>query len=700
MASKNSSEEPPFNSLLESYLGTPTETIALNSPLPEQLTESGSFDLRGFRLTSVGRLLKAVPIPVLLVDSLFSIVFVNESTRKLDDDPSRIQGMTFSSLFPRLQDAAKFQGIVRKVFLERKLQVGEGLVEVGANRLWGRVNLRPVRIGSSRFVLVLIEDLTLEKKHRLVVETQKERIRHAKEHFEKQVLVQTAELKAINERLREKIKERNRVQKALEKSRESFCNIVERMPDGLAVLDSDGIVLYANPTAAQFLGRLSESLVGERLCVEPGAGRFMELKISRLNGELGTAEMCLSLTQWNGKEAFLAILHDITDRKRTEMELLRAQKLDSLELITGGLAHDFNNLLTANVANISLAKIRATPESPIYDVLTKAEKAALKAKDLIKQLLTFTKGRSPTKRLTSLATLLQESVALSFSGSNVQCSLKIADDLWATEVEPSQIGMVFQNLLINAQQAMPSGGSVMVKAENILVRAEPQGDEWAKIAGRYVKVTVTDTGSGISRENLSKIFEPYFTTKTKGSGLGLATSYGVIRGHGGRIDVESRVGEGTSFCVFLPASERPSMVVESAEGLPMGGKGRVLVMDDEQDIREVACDLLTLMGYQVETVENGAQAIEKYETAMIVGRPFDVVIMDLTVRGEMGGQEAIQNLLKIDPAAKVLLCTGHVDGPIMRDYQRYGFSGAIAKPYNAVELGEALHRAILLQEIP
>ena len=486
-------------------------------------------------------------------------------------------------------------------------------------------------------------------------------------------------------------------QLALEESRDNFNSIVEKSSDGIAILDPQGIIIYANRATARFFGRTPEPLTGERLSISLVPGQTSEIDIVRPSGEPGTAEIHLGRTQWNGKAAYIAMFRDITDRKRTQQELLRGQKLESLELIAGGLAHDFNNLLTANIANISLAKIRSDRGSPVYDALTKAEKASSKARDLTRQLLTFTKGRPPIKKPTSLAPLLRETAALALSGSNVKCKLGVGDDLWATEIEPSQISMVFQNLIINAKQAMPDGGTVMIKGENIVVGAEPRTDAAQSPEGRYVRTIIRDTGSGISPQNLSKIFDPYFTTKSTGSGLGLATSYAIIKKHGGRMEVESRVGVGTSFFVYLPASDRCAETIIVPNETPIHGRGKILIMDDEQDIREVASDLLSLLGYQVETAENGNQAIEKYNTAMDLKTPFNIVIMDFTVPGGMGGREATKKILEIDPKAKVILSTGHINHPIMIDFKQYGFAGVIAKPYNAVELGEILRTVILSQ---
>jgi two-component system, cell cycle sensor histidine kinase and response regulator CckA len=677
VAQKDSPDSEHPSRLISSaqYLGLSTETIDLNSAIYEQLTESGSFDLRGFQLSSVGRLLNAVPTPVLLIDSRFSIIFANESSRKLGGEVFKIESTPFSTLFTRPADAAKFQGLLQKLFSTRKLQVGEGLVEMGTNRLWCRMSFRSLRVAQSRFVLLLIEDLTLEKKQQLLTETHKETMRQARDKFEKLLQERTGQLKRINEQLRQEVEERTKAQRALEIGQESFSSIVEKTLDGIAVLDCHGAILYCNPNAARFLGSTPQSLIGERLSVSAIPGRITEMPILRQRGDAGTAEMRVGRTQWKGKAAYLAILSDITERKRTEQEMLRTQKLESLELIAGGLAHDFNNLLTANVANISLAKIRAEAGSPVRDALTKA-------------------GRASVKTVTSLVLLLEECVALALSGSNIKCKQRFADELWTTEIDPSQISMVFQNILINAQQAMPNGGTITVKAENVIVGAESELEGASATKPKYVRVTVSDTGSGISAENLSKIFDPYFTTKSKGTGLGLATSYAVIKKHGGRIEVGSHVGKGTTFHVYLPASDQRITIPETSHRSLIRGRGRILLMDDEEDIREVASSLMTLLGYQVETAENGSQAIEKYRAAKASQRPFTAVITDLTIPGGMGGEEVVKRLLAVDPKAKVIISSGHIGKPIMSNYKDHGFAGAIAKPYNAVELGEALRKAI------
>jgi two-component system, cell cycle sensor histidine kinase and response regulator CckA len=556
MATKSPPEDPTFLSWAMPRSDLLTETIEIDGLNSNQLTESGSFDLRGFRLSSLGKLLKALPIPALLIDCNFAIIFANEASQKLGDVSETLQSLSFLSLFPRFKDAANFKSILEQVFSTRRLRVSEGMVEIGANRVWGRMNFRSVRLGHAQFVLTLIEDLTLEKKHLLLIESHKEIMQQAKKKYESQLHQQTTELKVMNTRLQEEIEERTNAQAALEKSRHGFNNIVEKMSDGIAVLDRQSAIQYANRVLARFLGKTPESLLGEKLAIPLVPREYSEIDIIRLNGEPGIAEIRPTRTQWNGKASYLVVFRDVTDRKRAQKELLRVQKLESLELIASGLAHDFNNLLTANIANISLAKIRGSLDAPFYDALARAERASSKAQELCRQLLTFAKGGPPVKRPTALAPLLKETADLALSGSNVKLVLRIGDDLWTTEIEPSQISMVFQNLLINAKQAMTSGGEAVIEAENVVVGVEPSVDASQSAKGKYVRVIIKDTGSGISPENLSKIFDPYFTTKSTGSGLGLATSYTVVKKHGGRIEVESRLGVGTSFFVYLPASGR------------------------------------------------------------------------------------------------------------------------------------------------
>jgi two-component system cell cycle sensor histidine kinase/response regulator CckA len=309
------------------------------------------------------------------------------------------------------------------------------------------------------------------------------------------------------------------------------------------------------------------------------------------------------------------------------------------------------------------------------------------------QLLTFSKGGAPVKKTSSIPDLLRDSVWFALSGSNVRCDLSIPGDLWPVEIDEGQISQVIHNLIINADQAMPSGGVIKVRAENVLV--SPEHKLGASLIGkRLVRLSVEDQGIGIPEENISKVFDPYFTTKPKGSGLGLASCYSILKNHGGFVTVDSEMGKGTTFHVYLPAASTKEASQRQVTDTPIPGKGSVLVMDDEEILRNFVAEVLYYLGYEVQLARHGLEAIELYGRAKEDGRPFDCVLMDLTIPGAMGGKEAIQKLLEIDPNVTAVVSSGYCDDPVMADYERYGFRGVAAKPYDAAQLSEVLRRVI------
>lgn len=382
---------------------------------------------------------------------------------------------------------------------------------------------------------------------------------------------------------------------------------------------------------------------------------------------------------------------ELEERKKMEEELLKAQKLESLGILAGGIAHDFNNALTGILGNIALAKMQVNPEDKIFRQLTSAEKATLRAQKLTHQLLTFAMGGVPIKQIISIAELLEESIDFTLKGSNVSCNYSIAKDLWAVEIDEGQINQVFSNLTINAQQAMPEGGILTVRAENITADIDTP---FLLKGGKYIKISVEDHGFGIPEEQLSRIFDPYFTTKQKGSGLGLATTYSIIKNHDGHIMVESKSGIGTIFHIYLPASGKEVLAKKDLEEGPIAGNGKILLMDDEAEIREATGEALTFMGYDTSLAEDGIKTIELYKKAMESQNPFDAVIMDLIIPGGMGGKEAIKKLIEIDPDVRVIVSSGYSNDPVMADFKEYGFRDFIIKPYKIEDLGKVLHRVI------
>ena len=383
---------------------------------------------------------------------------------------------------------------------------------------------------------------------------------------------------------------------------------------------------------------------------------------------------------------------DITERKHLEEERLRYSKLESLGHLAGGIAHDFNNILTAILGNISLAMLEDSPGDGQQERLLRAENACQQARALAQQLLTFAKGGAPVKGVVSVAASIAASAAFACSGSQVRCESEFPENLRALEVDPGQIGQVFQNLIINAIQAMPNGGTIKISAANLSLG---EVNQLSLRSGDYVKISIQDQGMGIPIEHLPKIFDPYFTTKQKGSGLGLATSYSIINHHQGHISVESKMAQGTTFHIYLPASDQKLVCALQQEKQAIPGQGRILVMDDEEMMREVLGKMLIKLGYEVKFAQYGAQAIEIYRQAREHGDAFNAVILDLTVPGGMGGKEAATQLLEIDPQVKVIVSSGYSDDPIMAEPQKYKVSAVIAKPYRVSDLSERLHKVIL-----
>jgi ligand-binding sensor domain-containing protein/signal transduction histidine kinase/CheY-like chemotaxis protein len=384
-------------------------------------------------------------------------------------------------------------------------------------------------------------------------------------------------------------------------------------------------------------------------------------------------------------------LTDITEKVKLEEEVLKAQKLESLGILAGGLAHDFNNLLTGILGNISLAKMYTDKDSKLYKRLNEAEKASFRAKDLTLQLMTFAKGGAPIKKPVDLKKLLKDTVEFSLSGSKSKSEFNIADDLLIVECDEGQISQVISNLIINADQAMINGGKIEISASN--VENAEEVNSMSNRYSKYVKISIKDYGVGIPPENLTKVFDPFFTTKPKGKGLGLSSVYSIIKRHDGFIEVDSKVGEGTTFNVFLPASTKKVEIKLDQEVSLEKFEGKILLMDDEEMIRDFASILLTEMGFEVDLVCDGSEAIEKYKESLQKNK-YKAVILDLTVPGGVGGKEAARDILELDKDAIIFVSSGYSNDPIMSDYQSYGISGIIPKPYKTEELYYLLSKVL------
>ncbi len=431
-------------------------------------------------------------------------------------------------------------------------------------------------------------------------------------------------------------------------------------------------------------------------CLSSGKDQLSpnEYRLIRKDGKVIFVRTVGKIQRENGQPVkVFATIQDVTERKRAEDELQRMQKLESIGTLAGGIAHDFNNVLTGVFGNISIAKEELSADQPAYEYLQEAEKSLNRATRLTSQLLTFSKGGMPTLEHTSLHELVREVASFDLTGSNVKPVFSISEDLWLANVDKGQIQQVISNLVINAQQAMPNGGTVYIQLENEhIVENQVPGLQ----PGRYIKLTVKDEGIGIEPKHRDQIFNPYFTTKQTGSGLGLATSYSIIQKHKGHIALESRVGKGTTFTVYLPVSDsREETVAEIPphQTYPVDQHTKILVMDDEEMVCNVVERMLMKMGYQVQIAKDGKEAIELYKTAWLANERYEAVIMDLTIPGGMGGKEAVQKILEIDPNANCIVSSGYADDPVMANHEQYGFKGICTKPYSMDELKHALVQA-------
>ena len=416
------------------------------------------------------------------------------------------------------------------------------------------------------------------------------------------------------------------------------------------------------------------------------------------NGQRLKVEFTTAGCTLQQQPALMLVIRNISERQTNRESLEEAGKLDAISALSGGIAHDYNNLLTAIIGNITLAQTHLNPRTKPFRLLGHALVASKTAKNLTQKLITFSKGGSPVKEIARVDRLVRSATDFTLSGSSIKCHYHFPSDLRFLDVDQSQIGQAIHNVVMNAREAMQAGGTIDVSAANAdLIDEVP-----TLVEGSYVKITIADQGSGIPETEFDRIFEPYYSTKAmgnkRGTGLGLSICRSIIRKHGGDVTVESRMGVGTTMHLYLPAAD-PRALKETAGEKPQErsrifGEGKILVMDDEEMIRELAGEILWHLGYEVEFASNGDEALVRYKESMNSAKPFDAVILDLTVRGGMGGNETIQQLIKIDPEVKGIVSSGYSDDPGMTDYKKYGFAGVVAKPYTLAELGEKLKRVL------
>ncbi|MHB8121693.1 MAG: ATP-binding protein [Desulfuromonadaceae bacterium] len=532
--------------------------------------------------------------------------------------------------------------------------------------------------------------------------------------LEEQVAERTAQLSEANAKLQRtnevlaiEIAEHKQAEEHTIDAMNYIQTILSTSPVGMGTYKATGEYVSANEAAARIVGGSIGQLMQQN---------FRDIESWRRFGLLEFAERALATGieqrgdfhivttfgkevdidvlfvpfMFGGEQHLMHTLRDITEQKKHEKEQLKMEKLESLGLLAGGIAHDFNNILTGVMGNISFAQMFLDSSHKSYKPLVEAEKASKRATELAQQLLTFARGGEPIRKVISLQQIANETVELVLRGSNVKGIVQIPDSIHSIDADEGQMSQVLHNIIINATQAMPGGGTLTASAQNETLA---DNNTLYLPPGRYVRLTISDQGCGIPDDVMKRIFDPYFTTKSAGNGLGLASAHSIINRHGGRISARSTAGEGTTFTIHLPSigetySEYQADSVTQDVGDHPGGS--ILVMDDEEMIRDMTTEMLEYLGYQATTCASGAEAVTRYKAAGDSGTPFSAVIMDLTIPGGMGGKDAAEQILAIDPQARLIVSSGYSNDPIMSDYRAYGFTGAVAKPYNIKELSQLI----------
>ena len=579
-------------------------------------------------------------------------------------------------------------------FIKKDGSVGYGMLSSGKIEWEGESAL-----------ITVVHDIT-DQKNLLKKLTQ------ARDQLEVMVIERTSELIKVNKNLYMEINERKQIEDELRKSEANFKKLAEASPALIYVIDEDK-VRYINSAGENMVGYDREIIIGqsyERLLHDDYKDIFIkygrarregkyippyEMKMMHLDGTEIWGLLSGDVIEFEGVKCNIGAILDITEHKKMEEELGRKERLETLGLLAGGIAHDFNNILTVITGNASLGQMiwLGDEDDEIPHLLDDIKTAALQATHLTSQLLTFSKGGAPVKQSLAVQELVMEAARFAMAGSNIKCTFSFSEDPWPIDVDREQISQVINHLVSNACQSMPQGGEIRLEIEN-----QHLADPYLSLEpGKYVRISVIDQGQGIEDSNLSKIFNPYYTTKEAGRGMGLAMTESIVRRHGGSIEVKANSAKGTTFNVLLPAANRLPQINRLEEEMVWGGQGRILVMDDEEYIRIILGRMLKKLGYDAYMVCDGQEAIDFYARSLENQQPFDAVIMDLTIPGGMGGNEAVQELLKMDPDLKAIVSSGYSSDPVMANYLEYGFRGVIPKPYEIAKLNRVLREVLCEQ---
>lgn len=531
---------------------------------------------------------------------------------------------------------------------------------------------------------------------------------------ELQLINKTEELEATNEELTASMEELEATSEelfasmdqmelsnhALEEEKERLLVTLRSINEGVITTDTEDKIVLMNPAAEELTGKKLSEAEGQPI------NKVFITRNSDENAPLGSSSVIprnirVLLSNNKSREFIIEtstapiksitgeaigsviVFRDITYKTFMEKELNKIRQLESLGLLAGGIAHDFNNILSAVLGNISLAALDNISSEERDQCMKDAKDAIIQARELTGQLLTFSKGGMPVRKTASVKTVIEDSVRFTLRGSNITCRMNFAENLWNGIIDRSQISQVIQNLIINSQQAMPQGGTIIIDAVNSFIKSN---NEIPVSEGKYIVIKIEDTGTGIDKKILPDIFNPYFTTKKNGHGLGLSLVYSIVKKHSGFIIADSLPGEGTTFTIYLPATEQPEKTDKTGSDPDFPGGKKILFMDDDEEIRKMAVKMIELLNCEVTTVPDGESAITVFNEEYSKGIPFDAVILDITIPGGIGGRETIESLVKTDPHIKAVVSTGYANSPLISEFRKHGFSAVIKKPYTFEEL--------------
>jgi len=513
--------------------------------------------------------------------------------------------------------------------------------------------------------------------------------------------------------LNKEIKARKAAEQIVAQEKERLMVTLKSIGDGVITTDTDGRITLINKVAEQLTEWSSLDAIGKQVeqifqiidskSRQPFENPVNKVLLSKHIIKLGNDRLLITrkgqerLISDSGAPIFnpsneiigvVLVFRDVTEKYQLEMQIQQTQKLESLGVLAGGIAHDFNNMLGVIAGNISYLQHHAHEDAEVTEIFSEIESGTKQAQKLTQQLLTFAKGGAPIKTASDITQIIHESATFVSRGTKVKIEFDFVDPVWITEVDEGQFHQVIGNLVINAIQAMPGGGVIQIQCENINIHTDNQ---IPVTPGKYVKVVIQDQGVGISTKHLQKIFDPYFTTKQKGSGMGLATVYSIIKNHEGHITVNSLMDKGTAFSIYLPASSQKDISTHIEQVSEHQGKGKILIMDDQEPILKMLGRMLNRMGYETVFAIEGDAAIKLYQNAFKSGNPFDIVILDLTIPGGMGGEAVLNRLLKMNPNIKAIVSSGYANDPIMPEYKNYGFCSVLPKPYTKNQLARVLN---------